>query len=108
MIRKTITPFLLIVITSLFLFSFSGCCTKEVQGQNTKSGVVKMTGHEPFAKLTLIVSDTEAYALECSGDIKAELMENQGESYTVQFSEIKEELKQKILVVTKVIKRENQ
>ena len=107
MIKNNFTPVLFIVLFTLLLLNFSGCCRSEVQSQNTKSGVVKMTGHEPFAKLTLIVSDTEAYALECTGAVKDELMANQGESYTVQYSEIKEVMKQKVLVVSKVMKTEN-
>lgn len=101
MIKRKHLMIFFIVATTVLFFSMTGCCSKEIQSQKLKTGVIQMTGHEPFANLTLLVSDSESYLLECKGEIKEKLMENQGRKFSIEFSEIKEELKHKILVVTK-------
>lgn len=72
-----------------------------METENSKTGKVVMTGHEPFARLTLMVADNEAYHLKCDDETKDILMKNQGASFIIEFSEVKEELKHKILIVTK-------
>ncbi|MBU1099709.1 MAG: hypothetical protein KKA84_04820 [Bacteroidetes bacterium] len=94
-------------VFNLFLFSLIAlfvslsACSGEVESSGTKTGRVIMTGHEPFARLTLTTDNNEAYYIECEGEVKELLLKYPGGNFILEYSGVKEELNKKILLVKK-------
>ena len=59
----------------------------------------------PFTNLTIKVSETEGYILECPEEIEKELNKNQGETYTLEYSQEKTVKNRKVLVIDKILSK---
>ncbi len=85
---------LLNIISLLFLLLILlGCSTSEnsassgQSGTNFVTGEILMVNNEPFARVALM-NDTSLYLLDCSGEIKDTLYNNQGKKAKVYYSSV--------------------
>lgn len=72
--------------------------------QNPVVGIIRVVGNEPFTQLAVNLDGKTVYTLECTKEVKSELMKNQGKVYEIVYKEIKETNEGVTLVVEKIIK----
>jgi len=88
------------IISAFYLIS---CCSSSAQEGNTVKGAIAVVGNEPFTRLAIIVDDSKVYVLDCSEELKKELLKKQGRQYAIQFSESRKELGSEVITVEKAV-----
>lgn len=89
-----------LVILSLGILS---SCSSSLAIQNPVVGIVQVVGNEPFTKLAVNLNDKDIYFLECTKEVQAELLKNQGRVYEIIYSDLKKTDEGITLVVEKAI-----
>jgi hypothetical protein len=82
----------------LFLIIVISCSNEKINKTDSSDidsnkfieGRITVVGNEPFTNLGLLVNDSTIYLLDCNKDLKASLLQNQGQLYKIQFNEKKE------------------
>lgn len=90
------------LVVLVMAFIAAGCSSSRAI-QNPVIGIIQVVGHEPFSNLAVNINDKDVYLLECTKEVKAELLKNQQKVYQIIYSEIKESYEGIILVVNKAI-----
>jgi hypothetical protein len=87
--NKAVFP---IIIFILMAITLSACCNcgQSSSDDNKLRGVITMFGNEPFTGIGIKTDDNTNYALICSKELNAELINSQGKYYLIQYSEKKE------------------
>jgi hypothetical protein len=94
---------LLFVALVISAFYLTACCSCDAQGNNTVKGRIAVVGNEPFTRLAIIVDDSKVYILDCSEELKKELLKKQGWQYAIQFSGSRKELGSDVIAVEKAV-----
>jgi hypothetical protein len=85
----------------------AGCylagCSSARPIQNPVIGIIEVVGNEPFTKLAININDKDIYLLECTKEVKAELLKNQQKVYEIIYTEVKHSEEGITLVVNKAI-----
>jgi hypothetical protein len=98
-----------LIITALILSVYlTACCSNKAQTEKTVKGYITVVGHEPFAKLAVKLADNKIFILKCEKDLEAKLLKQQGNSYIIEYSEIKDEIEGHVLIVEKAIPLSNE
>jgi hypothetical protein len=92
--------FIVLIIAAFYLTS---CCSSNAQEENTVKGAIAVVGNEPFTRLAIIVDDSTVYILDCSKELKKELLKNQGRKYAIEFSKSRKELDSEVITVEKAV-----
>ena len=96
---------LLLVLTPvIYLISACSCnCGKNTDGTGTVKGYITVIGNEPFTHLAIRTKEGKNLALQCSKELKNDLLKKQGRLYLIQFGDALQEDGMTILVVEKAI-----
>lgn len=96
--------FLILFIVFLSTAYFTACsCGCEKTEENTVKGYITVVGNEPDTKLAIKTAADKIYLLQCSKELKAELLKQQGTFYYVKYGDSREQNGATILIVEKVI-----
>ena len=95
--------FLLLLIFSISLIFVSGCASSEVAIQDPVVGIIKVVGNDPFTNLAIEINNKVSYILECTEDVKKELLKNQGKVFEIKYNSVKNNEQGVVLVVEKAI-----
>jgi len=99
--RKNGFIFLFIAFSSAVLFT--ACSSNPVKIQNPVVGIVQLVGNEPFTKLAVNLNDKDIYLLECTKELRADLIKNQNRVYEIIYTDVKKTDEGIILVVKQAI-----
>jgi hypothetical protein len=100
--RKRIFYFLFFAVIAVSCCYIPGCSSTRAI-QNPVIGIIQVVGNEPFTRLAVNINDKDVYLLECTQEVKTELLKNQQKIYQIIYSEVKESEEGITLVVNKAI-----
>lgn len=101
----TIKKILLTIFILLSPLIFSSCCPcqKMSTDKNIVNGYITVVGNEPFAKLAIKTDDDKIFILDCDNELEKELYKQQGNYFSVQFSESRIVMDVPVIKVVKAI-----
>lgn len=96
----------ILFLTFLSLSIFISGCYSSGEGNrsaNVVKGTITVIGNEPFTQLAVRTDNDKVYVLQCSKELKEELLKQQGNYYYIQFGGTLEKSGTTTLIVEKVI-----
>ncbi|MEG8946047.1 hypothetical protein [Rosettibacter firmus] len=98
-----------VTIATVALIVSSCCSCKKIGGEdNVVNGYITVVGNEPFAKLAIKTIEDKIFILECDEELEKELLKQQGNYYSIKFSESKIEMDIPVLKVISAIQIERE
>lgn len=100
MLKKIFFPLFIITIV---ISSFRGCSSSEVAIQDPVVGIIKVVGNEQGKALTININEKDVYFLDCSDQLRSELLMNAGKVYEIKYRGAREIEGKIVLEVEKAI-----